>query len=179
MEFRPQPYLAKLPFRPKTAVFIFGLAFSFYQPMLLGAAESNNDSAPLITGNQQNLSLSATLFKTLGSLVIVIGLMLLLLYFIRKAGLAKTGIQQNQLINIIDSRMVAPKKQVAVLKIGDEYIVVGITEQNINLLTTIENNAAIEQAIAASPSANGAASFSFASALNKAMGKEKKTTQDI
>jgi flagellar protein FliO/FliZ len=115
----------------------------------------------------------------LGSLVIVIGLMLLLLYFIRKAGLAKTGIQQNQLINIIDTRMVAPKKQVAVLKIGDEYIVVGITEQNINLLTTIENNAVIDQAIAASPNANGAASFSFAHVLNKAIGKDKKTTQDI
>ena len=38
------------------------------------------------------------------------------------------------LVNVLDTRMIAPKKYVAVLKIANEFVVVGITDQHINLL---------------------------------------------
>ncbi|HIJ77734.1 MAG: flagellar biosynthetic protein FliO [Desulfobulbaceae bacterium] len=146
-------------------------------PTMLATAAQGADPAPLLGGNQETISMTDAIFKTLGSLAIVVGLMLLLLYFIRKAGLTETGNRQTGLIKIIQSKLVGPKKQVSILKIGEEYIVVGITEQNINLLTKIDNQATIEQIIAADSKAEATA-FSFASALHKAGRKHKITKQD-
>jgi flagellar protein FliO/FliZ len=111
-------------------------------PFLLLAAEQPTT----LTGNQETISLTMAIFKTLGSLILVVGLMLLLLFWIRKLGLAKGGPGQDGLITVLDSRMLAPKKQVSVLEVAGSYLVIGLTEQQITLLATLDANDRLTEA---------------------------------
>mgnify|MGYP002400637004 CR=1 FL=1 len=131
-----------------------------------GAGSPATIPTPL-TGNQETLSLTAAIFKTIGSLIIVVGIMLLLLFWIRKMGLVRTGSRQETLITVLDSQMLAPKKQVSVLEVAGTYLVVGLTEQQMTLLATLAPNDRLTDAALCrkTPSALDA---SFASLLNKA-----------
>lgn len=136
--------------------------------MLLAADQLDGGSGKgALTGNQETLSLTTTIFKTLGSLVLVIGLMLLLLAWIRKMGLAKGGSSQEGLITVLDSQMLAPKKQVSVLEVAGTYLVVGLTEQQITLLATLDANDRLTSA-AHSRKTLSPLPASFAAMLNKA-----------
>ncbi len=145
-------------------------------PLWLFAAEQLGDgtgevvptaSPSALTGNQETLSLATTIFKTLGSLIIVVGIMLLLLFWIRKMGLVRPGSRQENLITVLDSQMLAPKKQVSVLEVAGAYLVVGLTEQQITLLATLAPNDRLTDA-AHSRKTPSALDASFASMLNKA-----------
>ena len=120
--------------------------------MLLAAEQFGNGTgggtAPssILTGNQETLSLTTTIFKTIGSLIIVVGLMLLLLFWIRKMGLIRVGSRQEGLITVLDSQMLAPKKQVSVLEVAGAYLVVGLTDQQITLLATLDPNDRLKDA---------------------------------
>jgi len=127
-------------------------------PFMLLAAER-------LTGNQETLSLTTTIFKTIGSLVLVVGLMLLLLAWIKKMGFARGGSRQETLITVLDSRMLAPKKQVSVLEVAGAYLVVGLSEQQITLLATLAPN---ERLMAASQKSDAPLPASFASMLHTA-----------
>jgi len=124
-------------------------------------------SSPLLTSNEETISLTTAIFKTLGSLIIVVGLMLLLLFWIRKMGLVRTGSRDEGLITVLDSRMLAPKKQVSVLEVAGTYLVVGLAEQQITLLATLDPNERLKEA-AQSRQTFPPLPDSFASLLNKA-----------
>ena len=145
-------------------------------PLMLLAAEQLGDGTgaatpsaipPGLTGHPETLSLTMAIFKTLGSLILVVGLMLLLLFWIRKMGLAKGGSSQEGLITVLDSQMLAPKKQVSVLEVAGAYLVVGLTEQQITLLATLDANDRLTEA-AHSRKTFAPLPASFASLLNKA-----------
>lgn len=133
----------------------------------LGGVVGDPVPAPLLTGNQETISLAAAIFKTLGSLTIVVGLMLLLLFWIKKTGLVRGGSRQDGLISVLDSQMLAPKKQVSVLEVAGTYLVVALTEQNITLLATLAPNDRLTDA-AHSKKTFTPLPASFASLLNKA-----------
>lgn len=132
-------------------------------PLMLLAAEQPTG----LTGNQETISLTMTIFKTIGSLILVVGLMLLLLFWIRKMGLARGGSSQEGLITVLDSQMLAPKKQVSVLEVAGTYLVVGLTEQQITLLATLAPNDRLTGAMHARKTFPPLPA-SFASLLNKA-----------
>jgi flagellar biogenesis protein FliO len=113
-------------------------------PGMLLAADAA--SATFLTANEETISLGTAIFKTIGSLVIVIGLMLLLLSWLKKTGLVKTGSRQEGLITVLDNQMLAPKKQVSVLEVGGAYLVVGLTDQQLTLLATLEPNDRLREA---------------------------------
>ena len=163
---------------PKKALTALGanLLYHLCFPLMLLAAEQLGDgtgeggSATIptpLTGNQETLSLTTAIFKTIGSLIIVVGLMLLLLSWIRKMGLVRGGSRPEGLIAVLDSQMLAPKKQVSVLEVAGTYLVVGLTEQKITLLATLDANDRLTEA-ALSRKTPSALDASFASLLNKA-----------
>jgi len=163
---------------PRKALASLGasLLYHLFFPLMLLAAEPLGDGtgegAPAaiptsLTGSQETLSLTTTIFKTLGSLILVVGLMLLLLFWIRKMGLVRVGSRQEDLITVLDSQMLAPKKQVSVLEVAGAYLVVGLTEQKITLLATLDANDRLTEA-AHSRKTPSALDASFASLLNKA-----------
>ena len=133
----------------------------------LGDGTGEGAPAAILTGNQETLSLTTAIFKTLGALIIVVGLMLLLLFWIRKMGLVRGGFKQQSLITVLDSQMLAPKKQVIVLEVAGAYLVVGLTEQRITLLATLDANDRLTAA-AHSRKTLTPLPASFASMLNKA-----------
>jgi flagellar biogenesis protein FliO len=106
--------------------------------MLAGPALAVEATDGLVMGTD-NGSLLAMIAKTVGALAVVVGLMLLLLFWIRKMGLVKTG-RGAALVNILETRMIAPKKYVTVLDVAGERFVVGITEQRISFLTSLKND---------------------------------------
>lgn len=85
-------------------------------------------------------SLMVLIGKTVGALALVVGLMLLLLVWIKKMGMVKLTGHSGALINILETRLIAPKKYVTVLQVAGERFVVGITDQQISFLTALKNN---------------------------------------
>ncbi len=153
---------------------------SFAQPYssLAVAAETKlapaAQSSPQLIGNQETVSLAATLFKTIGALALVIGIMLVLVYLVRKFGLGGQPLKQGSLINVVDSRLLAPKKQVTVIEVAGEYMLLGISEQQINLISKLEESEALKQAIN-----SGSVPSGFSDILKKTIqGKKDEAQKD-
>jgi len=171
--WQPSP-TREYPWRKALAALGASLLYHLSWPLLLLAAEfddgTGKDAASgitTLTGNQETLSLTTAIFKTLGSLIVVVGLMLLLLFWVRKIGLVRGGSRQEPLITVLDSQMLAPKKQVSVLEVAGSYLVIGLTEQQITLLATLAPSDRLAAA-AHSRETLPPLPASFAAMLNKA-----------
>lgn len=128
---------------------------------------------------KETASLAIALLKVAGSLLLVVGLMLLLMQGIKKLGLGGAKLKPSSLISILDTRMIAPKKYVAVLEVAEEFVLVGITDQQINLLTKLEKTESLNKTAKQSNQAENIAA-PFASIFNKAVNgikKSKSSTQ--
>lgn len=86
----------------------------------------------------QTTSLAMTMMKVFGALLLTVGLMLLIAVWLRKLGLSRAGLRQGTLINVLDTKMIAPKKYVAVVRIAEKTLALGITDQQITLLSPLE-----------------------------------------
>ncbi|MGV1099946.1 flagellar biosynthetic protein FliO [Thiovibrio sp. JS02] len=138
--------------------------------LLLAEQTAAGASSPLLlAGNAETLSLTATIFKTIGALILVIGLMLLLLAWIKKMGLAQNSPQQGRLIKLLDMQILAPRKQVAVLEVAGQFLVVGISDRQINLLARLPDNEILRAAVKGGLKPAGLPP-SFAALLRKARG---------
>ncbi len=87
--------------------------------------------------NDDTGSLVMAIVKVFSALAVVVGLMLVLLHWVRKLGLGKLDGKTGSLIQVLDTKMIAPKKYIAVLQLPGERIVVGVTDQQINFLTSL------------------------------------------
>lgn len=79
-------------------------------------------------------------FKTLAMLFIVLGLLILVLYVIKRLSLSKRGAKGNVPIHVLSSMYLSPKERIEVIEISGEKIVLGISPGNINFLTKIQDN---------------------------------------
>ncbi len=78
--------------------------------------------------------------KVIGALGLIIGLMALLFFLLKKMGWNRTALKQGSLIQVLDSRMLTPKKSLVAVQIGDnEVLLLGVSEQNITLLSRLED----------------------------------------
>ncbi len=83
---------------------------------------------------------AVSFFKVIGALALIIGLMALLFVWLKKMGWNRTALKQGSLIKVLDSRMITPKKSIIAVQIGlDEILLLGVSEQNITLLSRLEN----------------------------------------
>lgn len=114
-------------------------------------------------------SLAITLLKVFGALIVVVGLMVVVSFWLRKMGLSRTGSRQGTLINVLDTKMIASKKYISVVRIGEETVALGVTDQQITLLTNLDNKTI---PLPDSPS-NNVGQTSFASLLGKIVRGEK------
>lgn len=131
------------------------------------AAPAKTVSDPLLD-LAQTTSLAMTLLKVFGALLLTVGLMLLLAASFRRFGLNRAGTRQGALISIIDTKMVAPKKYITVVQIADQTLALGITDQQISLLTRLEGTSLpVKENFP-----HQAAQKSFATLLGKRMKKD-------
>ncbi len=106
-----------------------------------------------------------TLLKVFGALLLVVGLMALLAIWVKKLGLSQSGVHQGNLIEVLDTKMIAPKKYVTVVKVADKALALGITDQHISMLTTLE------ESDIPSPNNKPPAKAPFSSLLGKALNR--------
>ncbi len=79
------------------------------------------------------------ILKALFPLVVIIGILYLVLRYVKKFYSPVKGIKvSNYEIKVLATQMIMPKKYVSVLKIKDKILVVGIGDSSINLLKELE-----------------------------------------
>lgn len=97
---------------------------------LAGAAE-----AQLAGGETMPLALA--IVKVVVSLAIVIALLVAVVGLLRRSGFGQATVKAGRLIKVLETRMIAPKKYVAVVEIGGETLALGITDQQITPLASL------------------------------------------
>ncbi len=79
------------------------------------------------------------ILKALFPLVIIIGILYLVLRYVRKFYAPVKGINvSNYEIKVLATQMIMPKKYVSILKIKDKILVVGMSENSMSLLKELE-----------------------------------------
>jgi flagellar biosynthetic protein FliO len=81
--------------------------------------------------------LGATL-KTFTTLCVVLGLLILTLYLIKRFFYLRNSRSDEKLIKVIATSHLAPKVRIALIEIMGEKLVVGVSQENIRFLTKIE-----------------------------------------
>lgn len=137
---------------------------------IVNSSQNLATDSPLINEARETASLVTSILKVLGALILVLGLMLLLVQVMRRLGMGNRQLPHGPLIKVLDSRMIAPKKHVAVIDVAGEFIAVGITDQQVNLLTTLAGNDLLSEAAEKIGGEGSLAQYapSFSAMLNKA-----------
>jgi flagellar protein FliO/FliZ len=107
-------------------------------PVRAAEEQARNSVTTPVLDLAQTSSLALTMIKVFGALLLTVGIMLLIAVWLRKLGLSRAGLRQGKLINILDTKMIAPKKYVAVVRIAEKTLALGITDQQITLLSPLE-----------------------------------------
>jgi flagellar protein FliO/FliZ len=86
----------------------------------------------------------STAFKMLTALGIVLGGLLICVYFIKRFINRDVGDSKEQLIKIIASQYIGIKKNISLVEIPGSILVVGVSNDNISLLTKIEDEIVLD-----------------------------------
>lgn len=99
-----------------------------------------------------SISFFWSFFKMLAALAIVIALMIVAAYFIKKYFLhSLPDIGGGALINILSTRHVSPKNSIILVEVLGQVMLVGVSGQQISLLSRIDDPAAMEKIHRTSP----------------------------
>jgi flagellar biosynthetic protein FliO len=77
--------------------------------------------------------------KTFGTLCIVIGILIAVLFLVKRFLYRDSRFGQGQLIKMLSSYHVGAKQRIALIDVAGEKLVIGITPENLTCLTKIEN----------------------------------------
>ena len=81
--------------------------------------------------------------KIIFVLIIIIGIIYFIAHFLKKY-VYKTG-QAGQAVDIVISQSLGPGKWIQVVNIGGKFLILGVTNDNISLLTEVKDKAEIER----------------------------------
>lgn len=162
------------------------------ESLTLSSSSSTANRKPAISSEEQPLfgaktgteeankaSKETSIKRILASLLLVLGLIGATAMGYRRFALGK-GIpfqKQNKLIDIIANQSMGPKRSIALVKVLDQYMVIGMAGDGMNLLSNLGNNVDIEKFIDAA----GGDSFTdmFDGVLGKGSGKEDSVGKPI
>ncbi len=75
--------------------------------------------------------------KMVGALAIILGLLFMLAYFLKRFGLiSQTG--QKGFIEVVENRPLLPKRHVSLVRVAGRYFLIGSTDQSVSLLGSID-----------------------------------------
>ena len=83
--------------------------------------------------------------RMLTTLSLVLGLIFLLFFGFKKYVLKNTAFGGGKLVNVLSTSFIAPKKNIALVEIAGEILVLGVSDQNISLLTNIREPRRVEE----------------------------------
>lgn len=79
-------------------------------------------------------------FKTISTLIIVIALILVTVYVIKKKYGVSTNLgRSKRMIQVVDHTPMGVKKSLYLVKVPGKHLILGVTNDNIGLITEIEN----------------------------------------
>lgn len=111
----------------------------------------------------------STAFQMLTALGIVLGGLLVAFYFMKRFLKRDVGGSKEQLIKVIASQYIGLKKNISLVEIPGSILVVGVSNDNISLLTKIEDKVVLD--VLRQESSRG--TLSFAAQLQRLTGKFK------
>ncbi|MFQ5579252.1 MAG: flagellar biosynthetic protein FliO [Nitrospiria bacterium] len=86
------------------------------------------------------MELFPSLFKMLSALLLVLGIIVLAAYGAKRFFGPQLGRFRSQsLIQVLATSYLGGKREISVVEVGEEYFVVGVTANNISLLTRLNN----------------------------------------
>lgn len=87
-----------------------------------------------------------SILKMLSALALVLGLMVAALYVLRKFMNTTGGaVEGDEFVKIVSTRYLGPKSSIVILDVLGRVIVVGVTNQQIALLTEIEDRESLDR----------------------------------
>jgi flagellar protein FliO/FliZ len=91
-------------------------------------------------------SFTSAALKMAGVLALVLGVLLGLVYLLKKISPRfNRGAVAGQEMDLVAQYPLGPKKTLAVVRVGERFLLLGVTEENINLLTEIDDPALMER----------------------------------
>ncbi|SFN62495.1 flagellar biosynthetic protein FliO [Xenorhabdus japonica] len=95
-----------------------------------------SDAAPVntIAGNSEPLPASQTLMQISSALGGILLLIFFMTWLVRRLGFAPAKSKNHRLLNVKASCSLGPKERVVVVEIEDNWLVLGVTSQQINML---------------------------------------------
>lgn len=76
--------------------------------------------------------------KMIGSLALILGLMLLLLYLLRRTNTGRSGLLGGQdMVRVIATRALGPKKYITVVEVAGSVLTLGVTNEHISCLDKV------------------------------------------
>ncbi len=111
----------------------------------------------------------STAFQMLTALGIVLGGLLVAFYFMKRFLKRDVGGSKEQLIKVIASQYIGLKKNISLVEIPGSILVVGVSNDNISLLTKIEDKVLLD--VLRQESSRG--TLSFSAQLQRLTGKFK------
>jgi flagellar biosynthetic protein FliO len=78
--------------------------------------------------------------KTVAMLSIVVAVMIVVLFLIRRFVYARDGLGHGGLIRVLCIHHLSPKERIGLVDVAGEKLVIGITPENITCLTTISDS---------------------------------------
>ena len=111
----------------------------------------------------------STAFQMLTALGIVLGGLLIAFYFMKRFLKRDVGGSKEQLIKVIASQYIGLKKNISLVEIPGSILVVGVSNDNISLLTKIEDKVVLD--VLRQESSRG--TLSLAAQLQRLTGKFK------
>ena len=93
-----------------------------------------------------SISFFWSFFKMLAALAIVIGLMIVAAYFIKKYFLhSLPDMSGSALIKIVSTRHLSPKNSLLLIEVLGQVMLVGVSNQQMSMLSRIDDPAAMEK----------------------------------
>ena len=90
-------------------------------------------------------SLLSSGLRMVTTLSLVLGLIFLLFFGFKKYVLKNTAFGGGKLVQVLSTNFLAPKKNIALVEVAGEILVLGVSDQNVSLLTSIREPERIEE----------------------------------
>ena len=89
--------------------------------------------------------------RTLAMLCIVLGILILVLFLLKRFSYLKQGSGHRQLIRVLSSYHMTPKERIALIDVAGQKMVIGISPGNITCLAQIDQSEVLERIEGAKP----------------------------
>ncbi len=124
------------------------------------------DSVKAVGAPDFSSQMAPTLAKLGIALLVIVVLIYLSIFMLKKLSYAKSGKSGlSGIIDIVDRHHLSPKKQLCLVRVDKKYLLVGITEQAVNLVADVSDQNLETKQTVSKPEYQG---FSFKKFFNEA-----------